>query len=229
MTASYDRVLGLLRDVRSRPDALGALLNLVRGTRVRVAAELTALADLVEYGALQLDLARLASEDARSAYALLGRMQELRFAAQRLPRELDRVDELLARCRARSVNDVYAVGGTVGDTEAMEFLIAMQLLRRDAFAELQAGHDAFHEAFHVESLLADMLHDEAEHLACLDEWMRWFERRFSARAVTVAQSRLERAFAQVSSTYLAALPDYFARMTSPGERPVGLVAYAVGQ
>jgi hypothetical protein len=230
MAAPYDdEFAGIVREIRSRPKATGAVLNLIRATKMRVAAELTALSELVENGELQVDLGRLASEEARYGYALLERMRELRFTACRLPRELERVDELLAHCRVRALKDIYAIGGTVGDAEAMELLIATHVLKRHALVELRASHDALEHAPHVEFVVADMIRAEADHIDCLGDWIAWFERRFSTRAVQAARNRIERAFAQLNLTYLAALPDYFARVTSQRDRTIACGAYAVGQ
>ena len=54
-------------------------------------------------------------------------MDEIGFTPMRLPRALDRVEGLFARCRARDVRQVYEERGWLGEVELLEFLTAVLL------------------------------------------------------------------------------------------------------
>ena len=211
MEASHEAMVAFMRSVHARPGGTGAVLNLVRGSKVRGAADIAALTDLVSDAPSKLVLARHGLDEARHAYLLLGRMVELGFQPFRLPAELDRVEGLLARCRARDVKQVYADRGFVGEAELMELTIAILIPEQDAVAKLQANHEALDGDRQTQALIAEMLADDQRHVAYLGGWIERFERRFSPRAVAASRERLEEIFRQLNVVYYGALQEYFDR------------------
>jgi len=139
---THAQLVEFLRAIHARPAGTGAILNLIRGAKVRGAADLDVLTDIVADPSLRLELARHGLDETRHAYRLARRMDELGFAPVRLPREMDRVAGLFARCRARDVHDVYEKRSWLGDVELLEFLTAVLLPELDAVAKLAANHEA---------------------------------------------------------------------------------------
>ena len=211
MELTHAQLVDFLRSIHVRPGGTGAILNLIRVSEVRGATDVSALSDVVSDPKIKLDLARHAYDEARHGYILLRRMGEVGFRSFRLPPELDRVEGLLASSRARDVKQVYAERGSVEDAELMELLIAALIPERDAIAKFHANFDALTDDHRTQSVIGSMLRDEDRHVAYLESWLRWFEGRFSARAVKMARERLEDAFEQLTTVYYAGLNDYFAR------------------
>lgn len=211
MQVSHQQMVDMMRSIHSRPGGTGAMLNLIRASEVRGAADIAALSDLVTYPQLKLDLARHGADEARHAYMLLRRMGEIGFSSYRLAPELDRVAGLLDRCRARDVKQVYSDRGTVSDAELMELLIAAYLPERDAVGKIRANWEALERDQHTQSVIGSILKDEERHVAYLGQWIGWFEKRFSRRAVRATMERLEHVFEQVGLVYYGALQEYFDR------------------
>jgi len=211
MPVGYPRLVDFLRSVHSRPGGTGAILNVIRGCKVRGAADMTALTDLVSDLRLKLDLARHASDEARHAYALLQRMAELGFKAFRLPAELDRVEGLFARSRAREVRQVYAERGWVSEAELMELTVTAFILENDAVKKIRANHEALSADPRTQAVIGEMLADDERHVAYLTSWLERFEQRFSRRAVVRTRERLEEVSSQLDFVYYGTLQEYFER------------------
>lgn len=209
MQVSHEQLVDFLRSIHSRAGGTGAMLNLIRVSEVRGGTDIMALSDLVSDSRIKLDLARHAYDEARHSYILLRRMDEIGFKAFRLPAELDRVDGLLARSRARDVKQVYADRGSVADAELMEILIAALIPEKDAVGKLRGNFDALTGDHKTQAVLASMLRDEERHVAYLTSWLEWFEKRFSPRAVKAAHERLEDAFEQLTMVYYNGIHQYF--------------------
>jgi rubrerythrin len=214
MDPTQAQLVEFLRSIHARPGGTGSVLNLIRVSEVRGATDVAALSDVVADPKIKLDLARHASDEARHSYILLRRMVELGFQAFRLPPELDRVDGLLARSRARDVKQVYAERGSVADAELMELLIAALIPERDAITKFHANYEALDADHRTRSVIGGMLRDEERHIAYLESWLRWFETRFSSRAVKTARERLEQTFDELTAVYYGGLNDYFARVAA---------------
>jgi hypothetical protein len=209
MQVTHEQLVDFLRSIHSRPGGTGAMLNLIRVSEVRGATDVTALSDVVSDPQIKLDLARHGCDEARHAYILLRRMNEIGFRAFRLPSELDRVEGLLAKSRARDVKRVYEDRGSVADAELMELLVAALIPEKDAVGKLRGNFDALEGDSRTQALIGSMLRDEERHVAYLERWMGWFEQRFSPRAVKAARDRLEDAFEQLTTVYYAGLQAYF--------------------
>jgi ferritin-like protein len=211
MQIPHEQLVDFMRSIHTRPGGTGAMLNLIRASEVRGAADIATLSDLVADIQLKFDLARHAADEARHAYLLLRRMAEIGFSAFRLPPELDRVEALLDRNRARDVKQVYMERGMVGDAELMELIISAFLPERDAVGKLKANFDALAGDPKTQGLIGAILKDEERHTAYLGDRIGWFERRFSRRAVKSAMERLEDVFEKIGLVYYGALQDYFQR------------------
>ncbi len=209
MVVTHQQMVDMMRSIHGRSGGTGAMLNLIRTSEVRGAADLTTLSDLVTDPQLKLDLARHAADEARHGYLLLRRMGEIGCPAFRLSPELDRVEALLERSRARDPKRVYADRGTVGDAETMELIIAAYLPERDAVAKITANFDALTNDPRTQQVIGSILRDEERHVAYLSHWIEWFEKRFSRRAVRATLTRLEEVFEQVGVVYYGALQQYF--------------------
>jgi hypothetical protein len=214
MDITHDELVEFLRGIHARPGGTGAVLNLIRVSEVRGATDIAALTDLVSDPRIKLDLARHGYDEARHGYILLRRMDEIGFKAFRLPADLDRVEGLLARSRARDVKQVYAERGSVADAELMEVLIAALIPERDAIAKFRANVDALTDDHRTQAVIASMLRDEDRHVAYLQSWLGWFEGRFSQRAVKAAHERLEDTFEKLTTVYYSGLHQYFEQATA---------------
>ena len=211
MQVPHEQMVTMLRAFHARPGGTGALLNLIRTFEVRAAADIATLSELVSYPQLKLDLARHAADEARHAYLLLQRMGEIGFSSYRPPAELDRIEGLLDRCRARDVKQVYAERGTVNDAELMELLVAAYLAERDAVGKMRANWAALEHDPQTRAVIEAILRDDERHVAYLGQWIGWFEKRFSRRAVRAAIERLDHAFEQAGLVYYGALQEYLDR------------------
>lgn len=208
---SHDRMVEYLRVVHAEPSGTGAILNLIRGSKMRGAGDLNLLTDVVAETERRLDLARHGFDEVRHSYLLLRRMEELNFRAFRLPLGVDRVEGLLERCRARDVKDVYADGGSVNEAELMELTAAVLIPEQDAVLKLRANYAALDHDSRTQALIGVILRDDERHVAYLAAWLERFERRFSARAVRAALERLRTVFDELNVVYYGSLDDYFAR------------------
>jgi hypothetical protein len=208
---SHERMVEYLRGIHARPSGTGAILNLFRGSKMRGAADLNILTEVVADPERRLDLARHGFDEVRHSYLLLRRMEELRFRAFRLPPEVDRVEGLLERCRARDVKDVYADRGYVNEVELMELAAAVLIPEKDAVLKLRANYEALDHDPRTQALIGVMLRDDERHVGYLAAWLEHFERRFSARAVRAALDRLHGVFDDLNFVYYGSLDDYFAR------------------
>jgi len=211
MPASHEQMVDFLRAIHARPGGTGGLLNLIRGSEVRGAADIAALSELVTDQQAKLDLARHGFDEARHAYLLLRRMNEIGFAPFRLPLEVDRVDGLFSRCRARDVKQVYSERGWVGEAELMELLVASFIPEHDAVGKLRANFEVLAGDPGTQAVIGAIARDEERHVEYLGRWLQKFERRFSRRAVAATRERLEEVFQQQEVVYYAALQEYFDR------------------
>lgn len=229
MQVTYEQLVEFMRSIHGRPGGTGAMLNLIRCSEVRAAADISALTDLVSDPKMKLALSRHGLDEARHSYILLQRMDEIGFPAFRLSPELDRVEGLLARSRARDIKQVYAERGTVSDAEIMELMVAAYIPEKDAVIKLRANHDALDGDHRTRAVLASMLRDEARHVSYLEEWLRWFERRFSPRAVRSVRERLENVFRELDLVYYSEVPKYFDRAGTTDQGAVVGLASVVNQ
>jgi bacterioferritin (cytochrome b1) len=209
MTA--DHAASQIRHATSAPERTGAVLNLIRGAKVHAAVDVSLLADLVAEPELKRDLARHALDESRHAYLLLERMTELGFPAFRVPAALDRIENLLARTRARNLRQLHAGHGTVNEAELMELMTAAAIAEEDSIRKLRAHHATLAGDRRTQNLIADILADEERHLAYLTRRLARFEMRFSQRAVAHTRQRLQDVLREVDAAYHAALRGYFER------------------
>jgi hypothetical protein len=208
---THEQLVEFLRSIHARRAGTGAILNLIRGAKVRGAADLDILSDVVADSSLRLELARHGLDETRHAYRLVRRMNELGFAPLRLPPELDRVEGLFARCRARDVRDVYEERSWLGEVELMEFLTAVLLPELDAVAKLAANHEALAGDPRTQALIGRMLRDDRCHVAYLRARLAGFAERFSPRVVARTEERLREVLKELDVAYYAALEGYLAR------------------
>jgi hypothetical protein len=208
---THAQLVEFLRAIHARPAGTGAILNLIRGAKVRGAADLDMLADIVADSSLRLELARHGLDETRHAYRLMRRMDEIGFRPVRLPPELDRVEGLFARCRARDVRDVYQDRSWLGEVELLEFLTAVLLPEADAVAKLAANHDALVGDPRTQVLIGRMLRDDRRHVAYLRARLKGFAERFSPRIVARTEERLREVLKELDVAYYAALEGYLAR------------------
>ena len=207
----HAQLVEFLRGIHARPAGTGAILNLIRGAKIRGAADLDILTDVVADSSLRLELARHGLDETRHAYRLVRRMNELRFTPVRLPPELDRVEGLFARCRARDVRDIYEKRSWLGEVELLEFLTAVLLPELDAVAKLAANHEALAGDPRTRVLIGRMLRDDRRHVAYLRARLAGFAERFSPRLVARTEERLRAVLEELDVAYYAALEGYLAR------------------
>jgi hypothetical protein len=207
----HHRLVEFLRALHARPGGTGAILNLIWASKVRGAADLSALSLLVSDAHVRVLLARHGCDEAQHAYGLARRMSELQFPPFRLSPQLDRAEGLLAACRARDVKQVYAERGSVSHAELMELTLAILILETDAAVKLRANHDVLDHDPETRTLIGAILRDDQRHVAYLRERVEWFQGRFSRRAVGATRERLEEAFGRLTTAYYGALQDYFDR------------------
>lgn len=208
---THEQLVEFLRGIHARPAGTGAILNLIRGAKVRGATDLDMLTDVVADSSLRLELARHGLDETRHAYRLVRRMDELGFAPLRLPPELDRVERLLARCRARDIHDVYAERSWLGEVELLEFLTAVLVPELDAVAKLAANYDALTGDRRTQVLIGRILRDDRRHVAYLRARLAGFAERFSPRVVVRTEERLRAVLKELDVAYYAALEGYLAR------------------
>jgi len=207
----HAQLVEFLRGIHARPAGTGAILNLIRGAKIRGAADLDILTDVVADSSLRLELARHGLDETRHAYRLVRRMNELGFTPVRLPPELDRVEGLFARCRARDVRDIYEERSWLGEVELLEFLTAVLLPELDAVAKLAANHEALAGDPRTRVLIGRMLRDDRRHVAYLRARLAGFAERFSPRLVARTEERLRAVLEELDVAYYAALEGYLAR------------------
>ena len=207
----HAQLVEFLRGIHARPAGTGAILNLIRGAKIRGAADLDILTDVVADSSLRLELARHGLDETRHAYRLVRRMNELRFTPVRLPPELDRVEGLFARCRARDVRDIYEERSWLGEVELLEFLTAVLLPELDAVAKLAANHEVLAGDPRTRVLIGRMLRDDRRHVAYLRARLAGFAERFSPRLVARTEERLRAVLEELDVAYYAALEGYLAR------------------
>jgi bacterioferritin (cytochrome b1) len=210
----YEETVAFLRGIHALPQGTARVLNLIRGVKVRTAADVNVLADLVAMPQAKLDLARHASDETQHAYLLLRRMHELDFRPFRLPYELDRWEGLLDRSRARDVKQVYAERGLVSDAELMELVSAAYITEKHSLWQLETNADALDGDPATRAVLSAIVVDERRHVAYLERWLDWFEGRFSRRAVAATRARLEEVSRQLDPVYDAALCEYLGRLAA---------------
>lgn len=210
-SASDAALVEFLRSIHAGPGGTGAILNLIRAGKVRATADATLLSDLVDGTQLRIELAAYALDEGRHAYHLLLRMHEMGFAASRVPLELDRVDGLFARSRAREVGRVYADRVGIHEADLLELVAATSIAKEDSRRKIRANCLALAAGDPTLEILRSMLADERRHADWLADWLARFERRFSRRAVQRTIERLSAIFAELNATYYQALGMYLGR------------------
>jgi bacterioferritin (cytochrome b1) len=209
MDVARAEIIDYLRSVHSRPGGTAAVLNVFRAGKVRAGADIMVLTELVQDPALRRDLARHSMDEARHAYLLLRRMGELGTTPHRLPAELDRLEGLYERCRARDPKQVYNQRGTVDDAEMMEFMTVALIPEQDAVTKLRLNLEAVAHDPKTQTILNGILRDDSRHIEYLGAWLDRFVRRFSPRAVRATRERLVEVYRQLDLVYYGALRDYF--------------------
>ena len=211
MESSQQHMVAFLRMVHARAGGTGAILNLIRASEVRGGADIIALTDLVSHPQLKMDLAKHAMDEARHSYLLLRRMTQLGFAAYRLPPELDRLESLFERSRARDVKQVYTDRGSIDDAELMEIMMVAYIPENDAAVKLQANYEALSDDPDSQAVITSILRDEERHIEYLGSWLKRFERRLSPRFVAATLERLQEAFDQLDAAFYGAFHEYLER------------------
>jgi uncharacterized ferritin-like protein (DUF455 family) len=208
MEITREQLVDFLRSIHARPNGTGALLNLIRASEVRAAAGLSCLADVISDDQLRLDVSRHAADEARHAYILVRRMNEIGFTPGRLPLAIDRTEGIVDACRARDPKEVYDQRGYFEEHEVLETLVAASLAERDALPKLQANYDVLANDPKTQAVLGSILRDEHRHVEYLDTWVERFAERVSAAAVRETRERLQAAFTDLNVVFYAALDDY---------------------
>jgi uncharacterized ferritin-like protein (DUF455 family) len=211
MNVPRHEIVDYLRGIHARPGGTPAVLNIFRAGEVRGGADIMLLSELVSDPRLRFDLARHAMDEARHAYLLVRRMGELGCTPARLPEELDRLEGLSERSRARDIKRVYADRGSVGEAEALVFMTVALIPEQDATVKLRLNYDALENDTKTRDLLGNILRDEERHVAYLSGWLERFEQRFSRRAVQAARERLEDTYRRLDLAYYGSLQQYFDR------------------
>jgi hypothetical protein len=194
-----------------RGKALGALLNWIRAAKVRSAADLATLSDIVADPGLKLELARHAAVEAQHGYLLIRRMAELGLSPVRPPAELNGLELLLDGSRARDVKQAYSQSTPMADADLMEVVVALWLWHRRASVKLWAYAERPRRDAETSALLQIIADDEQRHGAYLGQWREWFEKRFSRRAVAAVEARLETILDRFAETCLRVLEDGWER------------------
>ena len=210
MQVTHEQLVDALRGIHARRGGTPALLNLLRAGEVRGGSDVLLLSEMVSDQQLKLDLAHHAMDEARHAFILLRRMQELGYNPTRVPHDLDRLETLWERSRMRDVRHVYSDRGTIGEAEMMEFTALAIIPERDAATKLRANHEALAGDPPTQAVIMSILRDEERHMAYLEAWLERFARRFSPRAVASTRERLEAVYREMDAVYYAGLQDYFA-------------------
>ena len=208
MNLEYGQMLDFIRSIHARTNGTGALLNLIRASEVRAAADLSALTDVISDDRLRLDITRHAADEARHAYILVRRMGEIGFSPSRLPVAVDRTEGIVEKCHARSVHQVFAERGAFDDQEVLETLMAATLAERDALPKLQANFEALSGDPQTQAVIGSILRDERRHVGYLGEWVDRIGKRLSPECVRATQSRLEDAFAELNLLFYASFEEY---------------------
>ena len=208
MEFTHGQLRNFIRSIHDRPNGTGALLNLVRASEVRAAAELSCLADVILDDQLRLDVTRHAADEARHAHLLVRRMGEIGFAPSRLPPAVDRTEAVIAQCRARDVKQVWNERGTFTDEEILELLVAAAITERDAVPKLEANHDVLDRDPHTQAVIGSILRDEYRHVEYLEAWVERFERRVSAEVVRATRGSLEASFDRANVAFYAGFEEY---------------------
>ena len=211
MQTTHEQMVDFLRLVHARAGGTGAILNLIRASEVRGGADLLTLTDLVSDPQLKMDLAKHAMDEARHSYLLLRRMNEIGFSCHRLPPELDRVERIVERSRARDPKQVYMERGSMGDAELMECVALAYIPEKDGAAKIHANYDALGGDPGTQTVIASILRDEQRHVEYLGSWLKRFERRLSPRFVAATLERLQEAFDQLDAAFYGAFHEYLER------------------
>ena len=210
MPVTHEQLVDTLRAIHARRGGTPAVLNLLRAGAVRGGSDVLLLSEMVSDSQLKLDLAQHAMDEARHAFMLLRRMQELGYNLTRVPHDLDRLETLWERSRMRDVRHVYSDRGTIGEAEMMEFTALAIIPERDASIKLRANYEALEGDARTQELIISILLDDERHIAYLEAWLERYARRFSPRAVASTRERLEAVYRDLDAIYYAGLQDYLA-------------------
>jgi bacterioferritin (cytochrome b1) len=208
MKVTHEQLVDMLRGIHSRAGGTAAVLNLLRAGEVRGGSDVLLLSEMVVDPRMRVDLAHHAMDEARHAFILLRRMQELGANPSRVPHELDRLELLTERSRIRDFRQVYANRGSVGDAEMMEFMTVALIPEHDAVTKLRANWDALASDPKTQALIGSILRDEERHITYLSGWLDHFGERFSRRAVVAARERLEAIYEELDGIYYGSLQGY---------------------
>jgi rubrerythrin len=211
MEITQSQLLEFIRAIHARPNGTGALLNLVRASEVRGAADLSALTEVIDDDALRRDVTRHAADEARHANILVRRMNEIGFAPFRLPEPVDRTEGIAKRCKARDPKTVYAARGIFDPEETYEILLAASIAEKDAVPKLQANYTVLESDPRTQATIGSILRDEGRHVEYLGDWVARYERRLSAGFVAETRNRLMEAFVELNMIFYAAFEEYLVR------------------
>jgi 1,2-phenylacetyl-CoA epoxidase catalytic subunit len=210
MNATIAQMTDFIRSIHGRPNGTGALLNLIRASEVRAAADLSALSDIISDDQLKLDLARHASDEARHAFILQRRMKEIGFVASRLPPAVDRHDALLLQCGARDPKRVYAERGLFTEEEVFETLLAFCMAERDAFPKLEVNHAVLASDPGTQAVIGSLIRDEVRHIRYLEEWLERLGKGLAEDVTRAAEARVSSVFAEANDVFYPAFDAYLA-------------------
>jgi hypothetical protein len=214
MHLTHEEMVDFLRRIHTQRGGTGAILNLIRGAKVRAAADLSLLTDIVADTRVKLELSRHAADETRHACLLLERMAQLGVRAYRVPPQLDRIEGLFDSTRARDVRLVYSHRGVVNEAELMELTVAAYVAKTDSLRRLRANVEALDHDEPTRELVRTILSDEVGHVGFLAHWLERFEARFSCKAVARARERLEAVLTELDTRFHAALREHFERVAA---------------
>jgi len=227
MQITHEQMVEFFRTMHVRPAGTAAVLNLIRASEVRGAVDLGAAVEVITDPELTLAMARHAADEARHAYLLTRRMQQLGAAPWRLPIEVDRTESWSARRVGRDSKFVYHDRGRYSDEEMVESVVLIHLLEADALPKVRANFESLDQDPDSQAVMGSILKDEVRHVAYLTDWIARLERRFSRLHVAAIRDRLEADLAQLNLVFYASLDDYLRRAADPIHRwpePLDLAA-----
>ncbi len=199
-----------IKSIHARPNGTGALLNLIRASELRAAADLSTLSDVISDDELKLDVARHASDEARHAFILQRRMREIGFLASRLPPAVDRHDALLVQCGARDPKQVYAQRGMFTEEEIFETLVAFLIAERDAFPKLEINYAVLASDPGTQTVIGSLIRDEIRHIHYLGTWIDRIGERLPAGDARRVEERVTAVFSEVNDLFYPAFDAYLA-------------------
>jgi rubrerythrin len=208
MKMTRSELLEFIRSIHGRPRGTGALLNLIRASEVRAAADLSCLTEIISDERLRLDVTKHAADEARHTYILVRRMNEIGFAPSRLPLAVDRTEGIVTKCRGRDPKRVYADREFFDDEETFEILSAAAIAERDALPKLEANYEALTNDPQTQAVIGSILRDEHRHVAYLEDWVARFGTRVPSEFARETAERLAVGFEELNGLFYASFADY---------------------